>query len=93
VPAQVEAGEGGPGECPGGLFDQVIVPGKGEDGAVVVGVLMRIEQGRTGRSGQVVEHRPVSAFADVDHALEEHGASVARATVESQQLPGGSGPT
>ena len=66
------------GQGAGGVGHQVGGAGEGEDRAVVVGVAVQVEQGGAGGGGQVGEDRLVAALADVDHALEEHGASVAR---------------
>ena len=83
VGAQVEAGHGGGGEGAGGAGHVVGPAGQGQDGPVVVGVPVQIEQGGPGGGAQVGQGGLVTAFADVDHALEElggggHGASVAR---------------
>ena len=58
VPAQVELGQGGRRQGPGGFGHQVGGPGQGEDGAVVVGVTVLVEQRGAGRSGQPEQHLP-----------------------------------
>ena len=85
VPAQVEVGQGGGGQGPGGFGHQVSGAGEGEDGPVVVGVTVLVEQRGAGRRGQPAQQRLVPALADVDHALDEHGASVARPPVSRAQ--------
>lgn len=71
VQAQVDQFEGGPGDGPGRLLDGGAVEGaEGEDGAVVVGVGVEVEEQVTGGRRQRVEDGPVAALADVDDALE-----------------------
>ena len=55
--------------------------GQGEDRTVVVGVAVQVEQGGAGGLGELAQDRVVPALADVDHALDDHSASVARAAV------------
>ena len=52
VGAQVEAGHGGAGHGPGGAGHVVGPAGQGQDGPVVVGVPVQIEQGGPGGVGQ-----------------------------------------
>ena len=66
---------------PGGFGHQVSGAGQREDGAVVVGVTVLVEQRGAGGSGQPAQYRLVPTLADVDHALEEHCSSVARRRV------------
>ena len=62
-------------------------PGEREDGAVVVGVAVLVEQRGAGGSGQPAQRGLVASLADIDHALEEHGASVARRQADGAQAP------
>jgi hypothetical protein len=81
VAAQVEKGKGGAGQRPGGLGHQVDGAGESEDRPVVIRVAVPIEQSRAGGSRNATKDRFVAALADVDHALEEHDASVTRRKV------------
>ena len=51
--------------------------GEREDRAVVVGVVVHVEQRRAARGGERVEHRDVAALRHVGHAL-EHVSRVGR---------------
>ena len=73
VAAQVEARHGGGGQRAGPVCDVGVLPGQGEDGAVVVRVAVEVAQGRPGRGGQRGDHLEGAALADVDHALDDHG--------------------
>ncbi len=81
VPPQVQVGDGRGGERTGRVGHQIRGAGERQDRPVVVRITVLVEQGRPGGDGQVAEGRLVAALADVDHALEEHGASVACGTV------------
>ena len=43
----------------------------------MVRVAVQVEEGRAGAGGQRAQDAVVTALADVDHALEDHGAIVA----------------
>ena len=85
VRTQVEVGQGGRGQGPGGFGHEVGGAGEGEDRPVVVGVAVLVEQRGAGGSGQPAQDGLVASLADIDHALEEHGASVARRQVDRAQ--------
>ncbi len=89
VAAQVEEAEGRRGERAGGRRHQVGGAGERQDRPVVVPVAMQVEKGRPGGGGQRAENRVVAALADVDHALEQHGASVARGRGPTGSRPAG----
>ena len=72
---EVEPGHRGRSQGPGGRHHGVGGAGQGEDGAVVVGVAVEVEQGRPGAGGQLGQDAVVAALADVDHALEYQGHS------------------
>jgi hypothetical protein len=76
VRTEVETGDAGPGQFPDALGDLVLLAGQREDGAMVVGIAMEVEQARTGDTGQLCQKSLVTAVADVDDALDGHGSSL-----------------
>ena len=69
---QLQPGHRGLGQAPGGGGQRVGLAGQGEDGAMVMGVPVHIEEQRGRRGGQLGQDDIVTAFAEVDDALEDH---------------------
>jgi hypothetical protein len=76
VRAEIETGDARPGQRPDRVGYGFCLAGQGEDRSVVVGVAVEIEEDGAGRVGETGEKVLVTAVADVDDALDGHGASL-----------------
>jgi hypothetical protein len=74
--AQIEALDGDGGQSLGGGHHDIDRAGQGEDGAMVVGIAVRIEEGGCGGGAQGSQNNLVTTLADVDHTLDDHAASL-----------------